>query len=1026
MSFTDLQQRARANWEDLTQKQPVIWIGAATCGLAAGAGEVIDAVRDELVRLGLTANIVPVGCMGPCYLEPLLDIEKPGSPRISYGQVTPELAGEIVKAYLVDNNPLAERALGTHGEGEVAGIPRFFDLPMLKSQVRIVTRNMGFINPREIDHYLARGGYQGLTKALGMTPEAVIEEVTEAGLRGRGGAGFPTGLKWKFARQAAGSPKYLICNADEGDPGAFMDRSVLEGDPHAVLEGMLIAAYAIGASRGYIYVRSEYPLAIQLLERALGQMREYNLLGERILGADFSFDIVIQEGAGAFVCGEETALIASIEGKRGMPRPRPPFPAQSGLWGKPTNINNVETFANLAPIMLKGAAWFAGYGTEKSKGTKTFSLTGKIKRSGLIEVPMGMSLYDVVFSVGGGILGDRKIKAVQTGGPSGGCIPARLLHLPVDYESLAAAGSIMGSGGLVVLDDNTCMVDLARYFLNFTQNESCGKCTPCRVGTRQMQAMLEDFCAGAATAQDLAALEELASTVKVASLCGLGQTAPNPVLTTLRYFREEYEEHMRSRCRAAACRALVKAPCIHSCPAGVEVPRYLRAIAKGNFDLALQVVRERIPFAWVCGLVCYHPCESRCRRAQLDEPLTIRALKRAAAEYGKSTVETETLPAPPSGKRVAIIGSGPAGLTTAYYLRKIGGHAVEVYEALPKLGGMLRVGIPRYRLPEQALDREIERIRELGVVFHPGARVEDPEAMLNDGFDAVLLAIGAHQGMKLGIPGEQEPGVIDSVMLIRRVNSGENVSLGRRVAVIGGGNTAIDAARIARRLGSEVTMLYRRGREEMPADPEEVAAALAEGIDLQTCALPRQIVPNGECLTVTCVRTELGEMDESGRRRADIIPGSEFILEFDNVVVAVGQTPDIPARTGVAIGRGRLISVDAETLRTSVPGIFAAADVVSGPSSVIDAIAAGRLAAESIDRFLGGTGIIAEQIAPPETAEELAAIVIPEAEEWQSRPRLDENPVEGRLRSFCQVEIGLSRDLAMVEALRCLNCDLED
>jgi len=430
---------------------------------------------------------------------------------------------------------------------------------MLKPQVRIATRNVGLISPEKIDHYLAVGGYTGIERALAMTPDEVIAEVTASGLRGRGGAGFPTGTKWGFARRAAGTPKYLVCNADEGDPGAFMDRSLLEGDPHNVLEGMLIAAYAIGASHGYLYVRSEYPLAITRLARALAQMREYGLLGEHILGSDFSFDLQIKEGAGAFVCGEETALIASIEGKRGMPRPRPPFPAHAGLWGKPTNINNVETFANIAPILMHGAQWFAGYGTDKSKGTKTFSLTGKIKRSGLIEVPMGMPLSEVVYEIGGGTLDGCPVKAIQTGGPSGGCLPASLLNLPVEYESLAAAGSIMGSGGLVVLDGATCVVDLARYFLAFTQQESCGKCTLCRAGTKQMLLLQERLCAGKGRAEDIATLKELAQAVKTASLCGLGQTAPNPVLTTLRYFSEEYDAHvLEKRCPAGVCPALIR------------------------------------------------------------------------------------------------------------------------------------------------------------------------------------------------------------------------------------------------------------------------------------------------------------------------------------------------------------------------------------------------------------------------------------------------------------------------------------
>ncbi len=558
MNLASLQGTARRKYDSLKEGgKPVIWAGLATCGLAAGSDEVVSAVKAELERHSLEAEIIPVGCIGLCYLEPLLDIEKPGRARISYGQMTPEKAREVIESYLLHDDPRPELALGTIG-GKADGIPPLFDLPMLKPQVRIATRNIGLINPEDIEHYLAMGGYEGLQRALDISPEAVIEVVTQSGLRGRGGAGFPTGRKWQFARNAPGSPKYLICNADEGDPGAFMDRSVLEGDPHSVLEGMLIAGYAIGAHQGLIYVRSEYPLAIDRLALALEQMRSHGLLGENILGSGFNFDIEIKEGAGAFVCGEETALIASLEGRRGQPRPRPPFPATSGLWGKPTNINNVETFANVPPIMSRGAEWFAGFGSDGSKGTKTFSLTGKVKHSGLIEVPMGISLGEVVNVVGGGILEDRAFKAVQTGGPSGGCLPASLSELPIEYESLARAGSIMGSGGMVVLDETTCIVDVARYFLTFTQNESCGKCVPCRLGTKQMLGMLEDICAGRSKPGDLDLLEELAAVVKASSLCQLGQTAPNPVLSTLRYFRDEYEAHVvEHRCPAGVCKELI-------------------------------------------------------------------------------------------------------------------------------------------------------------------------------------------------------------------------------------------------------------------------------------------------------------------------------------------------------------------------------------------------------------------------------------------------------------------------------------
>jgi len=429
---------------------------------------------------------------------------------------------------------------------------------VLKPQVRIILRNCGFIDPENINHYIANEGYSGLVKALKMTPEAIIEEIKKSGLRGRGGAGFSTGQKWDSCRTAPGGEKYIICNADEGDPGAFMNRALLEGDPHSVLEGIVIGAYAIGANQGYIYCRAEYPLALERLRLALHQMEECGLIGDNILDSGFNFHIKIKEGAGAFVCGEETALMASIEGKRGMPRPRPPFPAISGLWGKPTNINNVETWANAALILQRGSEWYAQYGSERSKGTKTFALVGKVELTGLIEVPLGITLGEIIYDIGGGILKGKGFKAVQTGGPSGGCLPASMLNSPVDYESLTAAGSIMGSGGMIVADEDTCMVDLTKYFLSFTQAESCGKCPPCRVGTRQMLGILERITQGEGKPGDIEQLEKLANTVKQSALCGLGQTAPNPVLTTIRYFRDEYEAHINEkRCPALVCKDLI-------------------------------------------------------------------------------------------------------------------------------------------------------------------------------------------------------------------------------------------------------------------------------------------------------------------------------------------------------------------------------------------------------------------------------------------------------------------------------------
>jgi NADH:ubiquinone oxidoreductase subunit F (NADH-binding)/NAD-dependent dihydropyrimidine dehydrogenase PreA subunit/(2Fe-2S) ferredoxin len=559
-ALDDAYARALKSWRELEESAvPVFRVGAATCGRAARADKVLDRLRDDIATRGIEARILEVGCLGLCFLEPLMIVDKPGLPGICYGGVDAKRAGAILERFVVGDDPCAEWALGKLGPGDLDGVGLLEEHPILQHQVRNILRNCGLIDPEEVDHYLAREGYRGFLRALELGSDGTLEMVKASGLRGRGGAGFSTGQKWEFCRNAPGEPKYLICNADEGDPGAFMNRSLLEGDPHAVLEGMLIAGLALGAGQGYVYCRAEYPLALQRLDIALGQMRELGLLGDNILGSGFSFDIAVKKGAGAFVCGEETALIASIEGHRGMPRPRPPFPAVSGLWGKPTIIQNVETLGNLANILRHDADWYKQWGNEKNSGTKTFALAGKVKNTGLIEVPLGMPLGQIVEQVGGGVPGGKKLKAVQTGGPSGGCIPAEKMDLPVDYESLVKVGSIMGSGGIIVLDEDSCAVDIARYFLSFTQEESCGKCSPCRVGTRAMLGLLEDITAGRGTVEHLERLDRLAGTIKNGSLCGLGQTAPNPVLTTLRYFREEYEEHIKDKkCRAFVCRKLLQ------------------------------------------------------------------------------------------------------------------------------------------------------------------------------------------------------------------------------------------------------------------------------------------------------------------------------------------------------------------------------------------------------------------------------------------------------------------------------------
>ena len=552
MVFKEIASNAKSEWEAL-QKGSYILIGTATCGRAAGALDVVDAFSRELARRGLEVPIIKVGCTGLCYADPFVTISKPGSLRVAYANVTPETVSRLVEGYVAGDDPCLELALGTveGGRGETISIP---ELPRFEHELRLILRHCGYIDPENINHYIANGGYSGLEKALKLSPDEIIGELKRSGLRGRGGAGFPAHRKWEQCRQASGTPKYVICNADEGDPGAFMDRVILESDPHQVIEGVIIAGYAIGAEQGYIYVRAEYPLAIERIEIALKQAKEVGLLGDNVLGSSFGFHIEIAAGAGAFVSGEATALVAAMEGRRSEPRPRPPRLTEAGLWNKPTLLNNVKTFAYVPMIIERGGDWFASVGTEGSKGTAMFTLAGKVVNSGLAEVPMGTTLRKLVYDIGGGIAKNKKFKAVQIGGPSGGCLPETLLDIPIDYDSLQEAGSMMGSGGMIVMDENNCTVDAARFFLDFSTKESCGKCTMCRLGTLQMLRILEDVAAGRGKTEDIDVILTLAEDVKAGSLCGLGQTAPNPVLTTLRYFRDEYEAHiLGKRCPAGVC-----------------------------------------------------------------------------------------------------------------------------------------------------------------------------------------------------------------------------------------------------------------------------------------------------------------------------------------------------------------------------------------------------------------------------------------------------------------------------------------
>jgi NADH-quinone oxidoreductase subunit F len=1005
-------------------------------GCVSGGGDAVyEALKAEVERQKVAGVEVDfTGCHGFCEQGPNVVIEPEG---ILYTHVQPEDAAEIVTSHFQDNKPVERLFYCDPATGQ--RVPCYAEINFYKKQQRVILRNCGHINPEKIDHYIEAGGYRALRKVLLMKPEEVIEEIKKSGLRGRGGAGFPTGRKWEFCRASPGAIKYVICNADEGDPGAFMDRSILEADPHAVIEGLAIAGYAIGAREGYIYVRAEYPLAVKRFCIALEQAQQKGFLGIGILGSNFSFVIHVKEGAGAFVCGEETALIASIESKRGMPRPRPPFPAQSGLDGKPSNINNVKTLSAVPVIIDKGADWFASLGTEKSKGTAVFALTGKIANSGLVEVPMGTPLSTVIFDIGGGVPRGKRFKAVQTGGPSGGCISTRFIDTPVDYDSLAQLGSIMGSGGMVVMDEATCMVEVARYFLSFTQDESCGKCVPCRLGTRQMLEILTRITQGKGQDSDITTLLNIARTVKESSLCGLGQTCPNPVLTTINYFRDEYETHIKEKkCPAAVCDSLMISPCQHTCPVGINIPKYVAHIATGEYLESVETIRDRNPFPAICGRICHHPCEGRCRRGELDEPVAIRSLKRFAADWYFDNLSKLPPPEPfprTRPQKVAVIGAGPTGLSCAYYLAQMG-YGATVFEALPVGGGMLSVAIPDFRLPSGVIEQEIEYIAKRGVDIRYNAPVGanlTVDDLKKDGFAAVFIAAGAQRSQRVGIPGELEDveGFHYGLRFLRDVKVGKQVRVGKKVAVIGGGNVALDAARTSLRLGAdEVNIFYRRSREEMPVTEVEYEEAMAEGIQINFLVSPTRIVnDNWKATGLQCIRMQLGEMDASGRRRPVPIPGSEFLAEADTVIAAVGQAPDLsflPPDSALERTRWETLAVDSNTLATNVPGVFAGGDFVTGPGMVIEAIAAGRRGALAVDKYLKADTSRVEMY-DMKTEVILEAATKPEEEAWESQRRLEvpRLPTEERKSSFEEIELSFSEEIARQEAKRCLRCDLE-
>jgi len=1003
----------------MRKRLDVLICTGANC-LSSHSLEFKKKLEEEIEKRGLQeeVNLVGTGCMGPCQLGPVMIVYPEGS---FYVKLKEDDVPRIVEEHFLKGRPV-KGLLWTGPEAEKI-VEEKRQIPFFEKQKKVVLQNCGRIDPENIEEYIAYGGYEALAKVLSeMTPEKVIEELIKSKLVGRGGAGFPTGLKWKFTRESKGDEKYVVCNADEGDPGAFKDRAILEGDPHAVIEGMIIAGYTIGAHNGYIYIRAEYPLAIKRLEIALEQARKYGLLGKNILETGFDFDIELRMGAGAFVAGEETALLNSIEGKRGTPRFKPPYPASRGVWGKPTLINNVETMANIRHIILNGGDWFASMGTENSKGTKLFALSGKVNNTGLIEVPFGLTLGEVIFDIGGGIPKGKKFKAIQMGGPSGGYITSEFLNLPVDYKEIEKTGAIIGSAGMIVLDEDNCMVNMAKFFIEFTMSESCGQCTPCRVGLKEMYDILDKITNGQGTLEDLNRLEKLGKQIKSSSMCGLGQTAPNPVLTGLKYFREEFLEHIiYKKCRAGVCASLFYAPCTNACPAGVDVPRYLAHMAEGRLKEAFLVHMENNPFPSVCARVCPAFCERPCERGKFDEPIAIREVKRLFADWAREN-EVKFSPPPELRKeKVAIVGAGPAGLSCAYFLSRLGYRPV-VFESLSVPGGMMRVGIPDYRLPKDVLNEEISRIVESGVELRLNSPVKSVQELKEMGFDAIFLSIGAHRSEKLNVPGEDLAGVMGGIDFLRQVNLGEKMDLkGKRVAVVGGGSTAMDAARTALRLkASEVSVIYRRSREEMPAQAQEVEEALEEGIKFYFLTNPVEFIGSGKVEGIKCIQMEFQGFDKSGRRRPVPKEGTDFQIGADLVLLCLGQRPELSGFAAeLETNKDGTIKVDQDTLETSVTGVFAGGDAVLGPATVVEAVGQGRKAALSIDRYFGYPGKFPfprREVVPTSFNEDEYLKVIP-----RKTPALEK--VEERIKSFLEVNKGILLQEAVEESKRCLKCD---
>jgi NADH-quinone oxidoreductase subunit F len=1048
-NLTDLDGVKARGLAKLTPPSARISVGMGTCGIGNGSDLVQTALRKAVEKThgkgGTDPAIVPVGCLGYCAAEPLVVLSVPGKPALLFTKVSPKDAAGIVEAAKDPKllEKLSKKAAGKFeswdfrtsvldfGEG-FPQLRHWNEIPFFDGQEKVVLRDAGMINPDDIDEYIAVGGYGALVKAVSsMKPAEVIAEVEKSGLRGRGGAGFPTSMKWKLMADKPGPDKWVVCNADEGDPGAYMNRNEIESDPHALIEGMTLGAYAMGANHGFIYVRAEYPLAVERLRKAMADARELGLLGANILGSSFSFDLEIVMGAGAFVCGEETALLASAEGLAGRPMPRPPFPAEKGFRGLPTNINNVETWCNVPVILSKGGAWYSSIGTPKSAGTKVFSLVGKVENTGLVELALGTKLDKMIYGMGGGAGPNKRIRAIQSGGPSGGCIPADKFDATIDYESLASIGAIMGSGGMVVMDQDNCMVDVARYFVSFTAAESCGKCTPCREGLSQMLRILGDVSKGVASYHDLDELERLARTIKDSALCGLGQTAANPVLTTLKYFREEYERHIRDqRCDAGTCEHLFQALCENSCPMHMNIPGYLALVKEGRLEDAYELTLRDNPLPGTLGRVCHFHCSTRCRRESLDDSVQQGEIHRYLSDTARLTGRDKAIwkrladeKARSTGKTIAIVGAGPAGLAAAFYLVRLG-HDVTVYDEREKAGGILRYGIPAYRLPKDVLDHELGAFARLGVRFVFRTRVgKDIQlADLAKNNDAVMIAIGAEGDKDLGIPGENLAGVHPGYEYLDLFARKKAPKLGERILILGGGNVAIDAARTAFRMGKDVTVAYRRTRFDMPANKSEIEGAEEEGVHFHYMITPKEILGDdkGKVRSVLFDIMKAGQTDRSGRP-TPVPTGKTIEIPCSDVIVAVGEKVDSAqlSEEGLSVAKDGRIHADPFTLLTKLPKVWACGDAVTGPATAAEAMGEAKRVAREIDKALVGEDRFTTLFRDFHYNME-----VPLEPEGSRKNRPRHLPPDQRIANFIEISQGYDGDQAISEARRCLRCDV--